>query len=103
MRNKPSKKRRGERKKEHTHTHTHTHVHPQRWKRQILRGKKPTVGSLFGQALYVSLPLSLKVKKQKRVKLFTCTSNGKLVIVLILMSPLEWLCAIFLAEVTEVS
>jgi len=66
--NKPSKKRRGEReKKTHTCTHTHTHTcaHTQRWERQILREKKPTVGSLFGQALYVSPSLSLKVKNRK--------------------------------------
>ena len=67
--NKPSKKRRGEREKEdthtHTHRHTHTRAHTQRWERQILKEKKPTVGSLFGQALYVSPSLSLKVKNGK--------------------------------------
>lgn len=102
--NKPSKKRRGEREKEDTHRHTHTHMctHAKMGETDIERTKANSWVSVW--AGFVCFTFSqFKSEKQKRVKLFIRTSNGKLVIVLILMSPLQWLCAVFLAEVAEVS
>ena len=99
--NKPSKKRRGEREKK-THTCTHTHTHTQMGETDIERKKANSWVSVW--AGFVCFTFSqFKSKKQKRVKLFVWTCNGKLVIVLILMSPLQWLSAIFLAEVAKVS
>ena len=87
---------------ERKNTHTHTCAHTEMGETDIERKKANSWVSVWaGFVCFISS--QFKSKKQKRVKLFTCTSNGKLVIVLTLMSPLEWLCAIFLAEVAEVS
>ena len=95
-----------ERKKTHTHTHTQTHTHTcthtEIGETDIERKKANSWVSVW--AGFICFTLSqFKSKKRKRVKLFIWTSNGKLVIVLILMSPLQWLSASFLAEVAEVS